>query len=217
MTICGFSVGPQNNWLITQYISRRVGDVLLPQVSVQVVFELVGCVDLTCQRTFVINMYETSTENSTIARETGNYQLVSRVASEDDAGQTSQNQTREANFDTDAEGFYIVIRDENTCITLQRLIVFYNVCPGGPGDLAMRPGTIAPPIDRNSQPLEVTAQCVEGASPDGEGEVRLNCNQGGVWTIISGSGCSCDIGFNMSTDGRSCVGKTFSILGLCKL
>ena len=208
MIICGFSVGPQNNWLITQYISRRVGDVLLPQVSVQVVFGPLRCGGMTCQRRFVINMYETSTEMSTIARETGNYQQVSRVVSNDTM--TSQNQTREVDFSTDAEGFYIAIMDEGTCIVLQRLVVFYNVCPGGPGDLVMRPETIAPPIGHNSQPLEVTAQCVEGASPIGGGEVRLNCNQGGEWTIISGSGCSCDLGFNMSTDGRTCVGKTFS-------
>ena len=210
MNVCGFREGPQNNWLITQYISRRVGDVLLSQVSVQVLFELLGCVALACQRTFVINIYETSTENSIIARETGNYRLVSRVAADDDTGLTSQNQTRETDFRTTAEGFYIVIRDEATCIALQHLIVFYNVCPGGPGYLVMRPETVAPSIGRISQPLEVTAQCVEGASPIGGGEVRLYCNQGGAWTIISGSGCSCDLGFNMSTDGRSCVGKTFS-------
>ena len=212
MTVCGFREGLQNNWLITQYISRRVGDVLLPQVSVQAVFELVGCVDLTCQRTFVVNIYETSTENSTIARETGNYRLVSRVASDDDTGQTSQNQTRETDFNTAAEGFYIAIRDETTCIVLQRLIVFYNVCPGGPGDLVMRPETIAPPIGRMTQPLEVTAHCVEGASPDGEGEVRLNCNQGGVWNAIPGSGCSCDPGFNTSADRRSCIGILHQVM-----
>ena len=162
MSVCGFPEGPQNNWLITQYISRRVGDVLLPQVSVQVVFELRGCVNLACQRTFVVNIYETSTENSTIARETGNYRLVSRVASDDDTGLTSQNQTREADFTTDAEGFYIAIRDETTCIVLQRLIVFYNICPRGPGDLVMRTETIAPPVGRMSQPLEVTAHAVCG-------------------------------------------------------
>ena len=212
MNVCGFFEGPQNNWLITQYISRRVGDVLLPQVSVQVVFEFRGCDDLACQRTFVVNIYETSTEDSTIARETDNYRLVSRVASDDDTGLTPLNQTREIDFSTAAEGFYIAIRDETTCIELQRLTVFYNVCPGGPGDLVMRPETIAPPIGRMSQPLEVTAQCVEGASPDGEGEVRLNCNQGGVWNAIAGSGCSCDPGFDTSADRRSCIGILHQVM-----
>ena len=163
-------------------------------------------------RELLWSIYETSTENSTIARETDNYRLVSRVDSDDDTGQTSQNQTRETDFNTAAEGFYIAIRDETTCIVLQRLIVFYNVCPGGPGNLVMRPETIAPPVDRMSQPLEVTAQCVEGASPDGEGEVRLNCNQGGVWNAIPGSGCSCDLGFNTSADRRSCIGILHQVM-----
>ena len=49
-------------------------------------------------------------------------------------------------------------------------------------------------------------QCVEGASPVGGGEVRLNCNQGGVWSAIPGSGCNCDPGLHTSADRRSCIG-----------
>ena len=128
MNVCVFTEGPQNNWLITQYISRRVGDVLLPQVSVQTVFELVGCVDLACQKTFMVNIYETSTENKTIARETDNYEVLSRVAPDDDSGLTSQNQTKEADFSTAAEGFYIAIRDETKCIVLRRQLSTVNFC-----------------------------------------------------------------------------------------
>ncbi len=194
------------NWLITQYISRRVNGVLLPQVSVQVLYELGGCDD--DQRTFSINKYETSTEDNVLARNTSNYQQVSRVAPDDDTGQTRENQTREANFDTDEEGFYIAIEDETTCMALIRLIVFYNVCPGGPGELVMRPETRAPRIQRVSQPFEVTAQCVAGASPENGNEARLNCIQGGVWSSIPGSGCSCNPGFNVSSDRRSCIGMS---------
>ena len=53
-----------------------------------------------------------------VAVETTNYQQVSRVAPDDDTGLTSQNQTRETDFSTDAEGFYIAIRDETSCIVL---------------------------------------------------------------------------------------------------
>ena len=42
--VCGFDVGPQNNWLITQHISRQLSDgQLLDYVSVQIEYELNGC------------------------------------------------------------------------------------------------------------------------------------------------------------------------------
>ena len=175
----------------------------------QVEFELTGCTALTCQRTFALEKYETSTENSTAARDTRNYQLVTRVATEleDDTRLIRQNQTREINFESEESGFYVAIVDESTCIAVTHIIVFYHVCPEGNEELVMRPETIAPIVDRTSIPIAVTAECVAGASPDNEDAVRLNCNQGGVWTMIAGSGCSCNPRFKTSDDGRSCLGK----------
>ena len=178
----------------------------------QVEFELFGCTDLMCQKTFVLKEYETSTENSTAARDTWNYQLVTRVATEDDTGLTRQNQTREINFQSEESGFYVAIVDESTCIAVTRIIVFYHVCPEENEELVIRPETIAPIVERISIPIEVTAECVAGASPDSGDIVRLNCNQGGTWTTIPGSGCSCNPGFATSDDGRSCVGKFVIII-----
>ena len=211
VTVCGFDEGPQNNWLITQYISRTVNGALLPQASVQVEFELTGCTDLMCQGTFVLSEYEISTENSIAARDTTNYQLVARVAAEDDTGLIRQNQTREINFESEESGFYVAIVDESTCVAVTRIIVFYNVCPEGNEELVIRPETIAPIVDHASTPFAVTAECVAGASPDNGEAVRLNCNQGGTWTTIPGSGCSCNPGFNTSDDGRSCMGKFVNV------
>ena len=172
------------------------------------VFDLQDCASLPCLRTLAIYVYETSREDSILAAETNRYKMISRVAAGDETGQTTEIRDVNFNTSTDAEGFYIAIRDDSTCVVLQRLIVFYHICSGGPGDLEIRPETIAPPIRRHNRPLEVTAQCVEGASPFGGGEVRLNCNQGGVWSALSISGCSCDPGFNASSDRKSCIGKT---------
>ena len=58
-----------------------------------------------------------------VAVETSNYQQVSRVTPDDDTGLTSQNQTRETDFSTDVEGFYIAIRDETSCIVRLRKIL----------------------------------------------------------------------------------------------
>ncbi len=72
--------------------------------------------------------------------------------------------------------FFLAIRDESTCIVVSRLLVFYNVCPQETVGLVMRPEILAPIIERLSTPIEVTAQCVIGASPDNGVAPRLTCS-----------------------------------------
>lgn len=203
VTACGYEIGDQDNWLITQHISRRVNGTLLPQVSIRVVFEFHGCDSVVdCRRTFSIQKWDTSTENSTAARETRNYRLVEHVATQE----SSQNRTIEVNFNGAEEGFYIAIRDQTTCISVVRLIVFYNVCPGGVEELVELPETIAPPVRRDSTPSTLTAQCVENAIPEGGGSAVISqCNAGGVWSALHDRHCSCIPGYNTSDNGRSCT------------
>ena len=206
--MCGFEVDPQDNWLITQYISTVVSDTRLAQVSVIVEYELVGCTSLECQRTFVVNAYETSTEDNSIAADINNtdYRLVDRIATDDDTGQIRQNRTVDVNLNGNADGLYLAIRDETTCIVITRILVFYSVCPGGAVDFVLRPETLAPSIMRNPIPLRVTAECLAGASPEnGEGAI-LSCNQGGTWTTTAGAGCRCNPGFVAAENGKSCTG-----------
>ena len=199
---CGFIVGPQNNWVITQYIRRPLRN--LTQVSVVVEFELTGCIGLTCEKTLLLHKRETPMLSEAAARDTTMFQQVARLDTGDDTGQTRQNRTIELNFETDANGFYLAIVDETTCIGVTRVIVFYNVCPGGPEAFVNRTETLAPPVQRISEPLEVQLLCVEGASPENGISAKLNCNQGGVWTSIPGSECRCNPGLMVSEDGRSC-------------
>ena len=209
---CGFDIGPQSNWVITQYIRRPFSN--LTQVSVLVEFEMSGCDSLSCEKTFVLTTYEAPMLSAAEARDTNRFRMVSRIATSDDSRQTRQNRTTELDFETNEDGFYLAIVDEGTCIGITRVIVFYNVCPGGVEDLVVRTETIAPRIERISQPFTVSAQCVEGASPENEVSARLNCNQGGVWTEIPGSGCRCNPGLTTSEDGRSCRGN-YSHMTLC--
>ncbi len=81
-------------------------------------FEQAGC-DQGCQRTFVLEAYETSTVDSTTARDTGK---IGRVAPFDDSDTVLQNQTKEMNFQINGDGFYLAIRDESTCIVVSRLL-----------------------------------------------------------------------------------------------
>jgi hypothetical protein len=171
----------------------------------ELTFMLRGCENATeCFRTFVIYTYETSVDNSTIAEETERYRQVIRVAAENISGETIQSKTIEADFATNEDGFYVAIQDETSCMVVERLTIFYNVCPEEFQDLAIRPQTIAPPMGHVTQAQVVTAQCVDQASHFNEGTVRLLCSQGGLWS--SDSGCRCNLGFYASADRRSCIG-----------
>ena len=61
LTVCGFNVGQQNNWLITQHISRQT-TTLLPQITVIVEYEFSNCETvMNCARTFSVWKYDNST------------------------------------------------------------------------------------------------------------------------------------------------------------
>ena len=198
-------MGRQDNWLITQYINRTVNGSRLPQISVQVEFQLLGCDDLRCQRTFLLNAFETNPVKSTTAATVSNYRLISRIAADNGSRQTKQNQTKELNFQTDADGFYLAITDESSCIAVTRVIVFYNVCPGETKTFVVRPEIFAPPFNNFSIPLQVTAECVAGASPENGVAAKLNCIPGGVWRSIAGCRCNPGLGGNEDENGQSCI------------
>ena len=210
--MCGFSEGNQDNWMITQHISRMVDGTPLPQVTVQVDFQLNSCTQMNnCGRTFAIHKYETSTINATAARNLSNYEFVPpRITPTDGSGDVRENSSVQIEFSTAATGFYLGIQDETSCVLVHRVLVFYYVCPANTSDLITRPEVIAPRIG-NSAPIVVNGQCVENSSPELNGiGARLTCSQNGVWGGIGGAGCVCDTGFQRSLDGRSCVSTFLS-------
>ena len=151
--MCGFSAGPQSNWLITQLINRTVNRTRLPQVSVLIEFELRGCdTTLTCQRTFNTHIYETSTENADAARNISNYRQVQRVSPDITTGERV-NETIDFSFNTNHSSFYFAIQGETSCMVITRLMMFYHICPAEVANLVIRPETIAPP----HKPAKLTA------------------------------------------------------------
>ena len=201
MTACGFRDGVQNNWLITQFINRTTVDgTRLPQVSIQVEFEQEGCIE-GCSRISSWYGYETSTINSVAARNTSNYVLISRLVPNDG---NLQNQTKYLNFANNESGFYLAIRDEDTCIAVIRVLVFYNVCPQETAEFMIRPETLSPPITTPSQePLRVTGQCVANAGTESGAAPSLICSPGGTWIVVSC--CQCNQGFRATENGMSCT------------
>ena len=205
MTVCGCNVGQQNDWLITQHISRRIPTTLLPQVTVIVEFEFSSC-DIVA-RTFSIWKYDSSTIDATLARDTSKYTQAANIAPEDTTGNVRQNETREIDFSGSETGFYLAIRNEDSCLFIHRVLVFYYVCPGITENLIIYPEILAPPISPTSQPITVNGgvRCVANSATAGGGNPILTCSQGGIWSIIVN--CTCNPGFSMNADGTACIGK----------
>ena len=208
MFVCGYTSGPQNNWLITQLINRTVDGVRLQQVNVQLEYELQGCEETQqCQRLFEVHKYETSAVDTTAARNTSNYELVTSVTPTVASGKNRQNETITIKFDTETlpTSFYLAIRDVTSCILISRMLIFYTVCPSETSDLSIRTETIAP-ID--STLLQISTQCVPNAgirNSGGSSQSISVCSQGGVWTTLPNNECTCNPGF--LTVSQMCLGE----------
>ena len=201
--MCGFEAGRQDNWIITQHISRMVNGFALQQVIVQVDFVINTCdINNDCRRSFAIHKYETSTIDTTAARNLSNYELVGQIVPRDGSGSVRENGSVNINFATEATGFYLGIQDETSCIVIHRVLVFYYVCPAMTSDLITRPETIAP----ISGARQVVGHCVENARPESGAGPLFICSQNGVWSSNIGTGCVCGSGFQSSSNNRSCVG-----------
>ena len=199
--MCGFSAGPQNNWLITQLINRTVNGTRLPQVSVTIEFGLQDCdTTLACQRTFNTHIYEISTENTTEARNINNYRQVQRVSPDITTGE-GVNETVTVNLNTNHSSFYFAIQDETTCIVVTRVIVFYHICPTQTVDLIFHPEVIAPAIGS----IIITTVCTVNAEPENglapQGLV-LVCSAEGVWN--RGAACRCIDGYFHANETCRC-------------
>ena len=141
--MCGFSAGPQNNWLITQLINRTVNGTRLPQVSV-----FVCDIMSNCQGTLSMHRYETSSVNTIEARKVENYLLVKRIILS--LTNIIVNETFTVNFNSN---FTWLFRTRLLALLSgSRLIVFCYVCPNTETVLIMvtslicHPGTIGQDI-----------------------------------------------------------------------
>ena len=203
VSVCGFAAGRQDNWLITQHISRMVNGTRLQQVTVQVDFTMNTCnIQNNCRRSFAIHKYETSTINTTAARNLSNYEFVGRIVPRDGSGTVRENGSVNINFATEATGFYLGIQDETSCLVIHRVLVFYYVCPAVTSDLIARPETIAP----ISGARQVVGQCVENAQPESGAGPLFICSQSGIWSSNIGTMCVCGSGFRSTSNGSMCEG-----------
>ena len=211
--MCGFTDPDQDNWLITQHINRTLpGGDRLEQVEVTIEYQFFTCTSGQCSAFFNVYAYDTSTINPAVARVVGNFGTmpVNVVTPTDQSGGV-QNKTFSLTYsstDTDG-GFYLAIRDQNSCLIISRVLVFYYVCPAEAQNLVQFEELLAPPNIPQNEAISVLAQCVPNASPVSQtGQVMVICDERGLWQVIPGSGCECDSGMQPNNDGSECIGET---------
>ena len=211
--MCGFSAGPQDNWLITQLINRTVNGIKLPQVSVIIEFEQRGCdASLNSTQIFNTHIYETFSLDTAGRRNVTLYRQVKQISSNITTGA----KTIDLNFYTNHSSFYFAIRDETTCIVITRLVVFYKVCEAQTINLIHYPETIAGPSSpyEDLSNISVPATCIENAQPENGLAPLVACSADGVWMDSvpwPGVGCQCIQGYFRETfnDSETCKRKAY--------
>ena len=204
VTSCGFSVGLQENWLITQHINTVLpGGERLRKVTVQFEGTLNGCdISRRCRQSFEVYKWETSTIDRTAAANTTNYIRVGQVSPEFTTGTMDFVASHDITLNSAIGGFYLGIVDLSTCVTLSRILVLYYVCPEETSELVYRPEAI------ESQSLEgtpsVEGECVENSSTESGANPILICVARGVWQVKQS--CLCNAGYQLNSSQDRCSG-----------
>ena len=184
VSVCGFSVGTQSNWLISQHISRQLpSGGLVNHVTVNLDLELNDCnTTQLCRQSVQLYKWEISSVNPTSARNTTSYIKIGEVFLDSTSGTVRSNETIQVELTSEENGFYLAVVDEGTCITVHRIVVFYSVCPSGNAELIIRPETVVPTS-------RVSGECVDNSSTlDGENPI-ISCTNESRWEVLHGCYC----------------------------
>ena len=207
VTVCGFSEGAQENWLITQHINTVLpggGGEKLRKVTVQFEGTLNGCdISRQCRQSFDVYKWQTTTIDRATAANTTKYIGVGQVSPAFADGNEDFVDSLDIQLDAVEDGFYLAVVDFSTCVTLTRILVLYYVCPEETSELISRPEAI------DSESIEgtpsVEGECVENSSTGSGADPLLICGAGGQWQVIKP--CLCDPGYQLDSSQDQCSSK----------
>ena len=225
--VCGFATGPQDNWLITQFINntRRRSE-----IYIKVVFSINSDQCTTgCQTTLDMRVLQTSISNQSFVRDVSVFNPPAQVFVLTSSIRDGQNliqrvQTLSANLDT--TGLYVALRDTGTCTGVSEVTVFYPVCESFSLDFganfteARFPGETASGrcfenmsinIDIPDEPFDATC-ILETLQDDGSMPTNVITN----WTISGGpSGCTCLPGYGFTSRATTSQCRGVCVVSVC--
>ena len=154
---------PDNVTTVQAMIHSRLDDSCVPSAP--------SCVD-----DLLLYVWETPTKNKLLAANTSNYHFISNISSGERVVKISP---------LSQSGLYLGIRDNGTCASVSRVLVYYEpVCEAG------REGLVR--VDQNtSAGNTLQGHCVENSeSTSDSGPPLLECLESGRWRVVSGCQCS---------------------------
>ena len=180
---------PQNNWVFTQYISYSKAK----EVIVDVTYDYTSCITNqgngcnTLQTTMYL--YESNGTDNAERTNPANYNQLQAL---------SANNRGTFTFEPSATGFYLGVQDTGTCGTINRIILYYRVCPARSIGLGTTLDIPFPPT--GSAPTRGNITCADNSiamTPN------VSCAADG--TFAGSPDCRCYPGFESTT--TSCSGK----------
>ena len=205
LLVCGFSIGPQANWLITQHISRRLDTgQQFDTVSVEIQYELQSCEqERECIQGFDLFKWETSTIDRAGAIDIKNFLRVGTFSPNGSSnGTDSLVQRIDVVFETEESGVYLALMDHGTCVLIHRVFVFYegSLCPRGKTGLIEHSAALSP-LNSVVGICSANSNTLDGLNP------VISCTNKGSWEVVTP--CMCHPGFELTlVDGdASCSGR----------
>ena len=188
--MCGFLEGPQNNWLFTQHIRKDIDPDLdvdyTITIFVNITYRINNCPAMECGRSFkILNYKVNSPQSQSNYRNTGRYSLIGTP----DTLFTETTETFEFTLSRSEHGFYLAFQDEGTCVTISRVIVYYQRCPANVDGLVIRPEIIFPRRGAEN-PISGRASCKANSTNTNSLELTANpdltCSGNPVCACIPG-------------------------------
>ena len=122
-SICGHQIGPQNSWLFTQHIStKNISYPPVLSVNVQLDIQFHRCPPDSCINATSLYIWETFEPNRNASLDVGNYQFVANLTRS-----AMEHNYITVTFELSEAGFYLGVRDNGSCVTIQRMFVY--TCP----------------------------------------------------------------------------------------
>ncbi|CAL8321032.1 unnamed protein product [Merluccius merluccius] len=207
--VCNVMEFSQNNWLRTNWISRRSA----VKIYVELKFTLRDCNSIpqvlgTCKETFNLLYLETEQEEEEGGRGGGGerdrdshfrehqFSKIDTIAADESFTQMDlgdrilklNTEVREVGPMT-KRGFYLAFQDVGACVALVSVRVYFKMCPPIVRNLASFPDTV--PTDSQSL-VEVRGSCVNHSKE--EEPPRMYCSMEGEWLVPIGK-CLCNPGY----------------------
>ena len=197
---------PQNNWLITQFISTAISGTLSYQtviyVNITYTFDET-CSPDSCHPSFILKRQFTSGVNQTAANDTESVSYEN-LAQYTPSNVATNMQFATVNFTVQNEnGFYLALFDNGTNVTISRVLVYRFKGPAKQVDKTIYAETPAPATGT----ITVMGQCIANARTPNGYTPNVTLDSSGVWS--NPDSCMCIEGHEptMIADTSQCQGQ----------